>query len=90
VAFWVAITRLSLPLGHGPALRLGGADPLKQRWRHRHREPLAYEDTADYGIMVGQTSGDHCPTDAPAPSTLALLAAGAFGIRRWRARRAAV
>lgn len=40
----------------------------------------AYNDSPDGSVNVGQ---------APAPSTLALLAAGAFGIRRWRARRAA-
>lgn len=48
----------------------------------------AYNDTPDGGIEVGQTQGD-TPVPAPAPSTLALLAAGAFGLRRWRAQRAA-
>jgi MYXO-CTERM domain-containing protein len=50
----------------------------------------AYEDTPDYRITMGQTDGDNCPSgETPAPPTLALLAAGAFGLRRWRARRAA-
>ncbi len=47
----------------------------------------AYNDTPDGSIEVGQTQD--APTPAPAPSTLALLAAGAFGLRRWRAQRAA-
>ena len=49
----------------------------------------AYEDTPDCAIAVGQTSGDNCPEPVPTPPTLALLAAGAFGLRRWRAQRAA-
>jgi hypothetical protein len=46
----------------------------------------AYENTADCGIAVGQTSGDNCTTDIPNPGTLALLAAGAAGLRRWRGK----
>lgn len=45
----------------------------------------AYNDAPDGGIEVGQTQDN----PVPAPGTLALLAAGAFGLRRWRARRAA-
>ncbi len=45
----------------------------------------AYNDTPNGSIEVGDTGTQ----DVPAPPTLALLAAGAFGIRRWRARRAA-
>ncbi|ESQ13369.1 MAG: hypothetical protein N838_33930 [Thiohalocapsa sp. PB-PSB1] len=44
----------------------------------------AYNDEADGSIEVGDTG-----QQVPAPSTLALLAAGAFGLRRWRGRRAA-
>ena len=55
----------------------GGGTVTVNRW--------AYNDTPDGGIEVGQTQD----TPVPAPTTLALLAAGAFGIRRWRARRAA-
>jgi hypothetical protein len=57
----------------------GGGTVTVNRW--------AYNDTPDGSIEVGQTQD--APTPAPAPSTLALLAAGAFGVRRWRARRAA-
>jgi len=47
----------------------------------------AYEDTADCGLDVGQTSGDNCTTPSvPNPGTLALLAAGAAGLRRWRGK----
>ena len=46
----------------------------------------AYNDTPNGGIEIGQTQDD---TPVPAPGTLALLAAGAFGLRRWRAQRAA-
>jgi hypothetical protein len=56
----------------------GGGTVTVNRW--------AYNDEADGSVKVGQTSD---PTPAPAPSTLALLAAGAFGVSRWRARRAA-
>ena len=55
----------------------GGGTVTVNRW--------AYNDTPDGGIEVGQTQD----TPVPAPSTLALLAAGAFGLRRWRAQRAA-
>jgi hypothetical protein len=48
-------------------------------------ERWAYNHTPDGSINVGQTED----TPVPTPSTLALLAAGAFGLRRWRARRAA-
>jgi hypothetical protein len=57
----------------------GGGTVTVNRW--------AYNDTPDGSIEVGQTQD--APTPAPAPSTLVLLAAGAFGVRRWRARRAA-
>lgn len=53
----------------------GGGTVTVNRW--------AYNDTANGGIKVGDTG------QVPAPPTLALLAAGAFGLRRWRARRAA-
>ena len=47
----------------------------------------AYESTADCAINVGQTSGDNCSTPSvPNPGTLALLAAGAAGLRRWRGK----
>lgn len=59
----------------------GGGTVTVNRW--------AYESTADCAINVGQTSGDNCPASVPAPPTLALLVAGAFGIRRWRRMRAA-
>jgi hypothetical protein len=49
----------------------------------------AYNDTPNGAICVGETSGDVSACEIPAPSTLALLAAGAFGVRRWRTRRAA-
>ena len=55
----------------------GGGTVTVNRW--------AYNDTPNGSIEVGQTQDN----PVPAPSTLALLAAGAFGIRRWRARRAA-
>jgi hypothetical protein len=54
----------------------GGGTVTVNRW--------AYNDTPDGSIKVGDTG------QVPAPPTLALLAAGAFGIRRWRARRAGV
>ncbi|WP_295879029.1 hypothetical protein [uncultured Thiohalocapsa sp.] len=56
----------------------GRGDVTITRW--------AYEDTADCAIDVGQTSGDNCANDVPNPGTLALLAAGAAGLRRWRGR----
>jgi hypothetical protein len=49
----------------------------------------AYNGTPGGGIEVGQTSDPTPPEPVPAPGTLALLAAGAFGLRRWRAQRAA-
>lgn len=55
----------------------GGGTVTVNRW--------AYNDTPDGGIEVGQTQDN----PVPATGTLALLAAGAFGLRRWRARRAA-
>jgi hypothetical protein len=55
----------------------GGGTVTVERW--------AYNDTPDGSIKVGQTED----TPVPDPSTLALLAAGAVGVRRWRARRAA-
>jgi hypothetical protein len=59
----------------------GRGDVTITRW--------AYESTADCGLQVGQTSGDNCPPDPstiPNPGTLALLAAGAAGLRRWRGK----
>lgn len=57
----------------------GRGDVTITRW--------AYEDTASCGIDVGQTSGDNCPAaPIPNPGTLALLAAGAAGLRRWRGK----
>ena len=55
----------------------GGGTVTVNRW--------AYNDTPDGSIKVGDTG----PQDVPTPPTLALLAAGAFGLRRWRAQRAA-
>ena len=55
----------------------GGGTVTVNRW--------AYNDTPNGGIEVGQTQDN----PVPAPGTLALLAAGAFGLRRWRAQRAA-
>jgi hypothetical protein len=43
-----------------------------------------YTDTPDGSTKVDDTG--QVPT-VPAPPTLALLAAGAFGLRRWRASR---
>lgn len=51
----------------------GGGTVTVNRW--------AYNDTPDGSIKVGDTG------QVPTPPTLALLVAGAFGIRRWRAQR---
>jgi hypothetical protein len=53
----------------------GGGTVTVERW--------AYNDTPDGTIKVGDTG------QVPTPPTLALLAAGAFGLRRWRQQRAA-